>query len=478
MRKDIIKQEFTASISANLPFEPTPDQHIAIDRLGNFITSVSQFEIFVLTGYAGTGKTTLMASFVKSLADFKLKSVLLAPTGRAAKVLSNYSGKRASTIHRKIYFISSEGDGIPKFRMSENKHTNTVFIVDEASMVTTNSGMLTKDSFGQKDLLEDLLQYVYSGENCKLIFVGDRGQLPPVGMSASPALDIDFLKKSYSFDIVQANLENIVRQEEASGILEIATQLRRFTEEIPRLNYNTTDARSISGLELQDELESAIHNYGNDNVMVVCRSNKRANLFNQQIRRRVHWQEEEIEAGDVMMAVHNNYFWLDPKSEAGFIANGEMFEILKIIRREDIFGFRFADVLIRFIDYPNMKEVEIKIMLDAIHVESANLPREKLKELFYRIGEEEYGDIRNKRKRTKLIMENPYFQAIQVKFGYAVTCHKAQGGQWPAVFIDHGYFVEDMWNEDYMRWLYTAVTRASIQLFLVNFDRKFVGEIE
>ena len=475
MKKTLTKQDFRQEFRGNLNFIPTQDQDKAIDRISHFITSDSQFEIFVLTGFAGTGKTTLMASLVASLNAFKLRSVLLAPTGRAAKVLSNYSSKRASTIHRKIYFISSEGDGVPKFRLSENKHKDTLFIVDEASMVTTNSGIQEKDSFRQKDLLEDLLEYVYSGDNCKLIFVGDTGQLPPVGMAESPALNLDYLRKSYSFDVFNSVLKDIVRQEENSGILDIAGQLRDFSEGIPILNHNSNDAKAISGMDLQDELESAIGNYGSENVMVVTRSNKRANLFNQQIRHRIKWQEEDLNAGDVMMAVHNNYYWLDPKSEAGFIANGEMFEITKIIRREEVYGFSFADVEIRFLDYPDMKDVVIKIILEPIQSESANLPRERLRELFNRIGQEEYGDIRNRRKVIRLIMENPYFQAIQVKFGYAVTCHKAQGGQWPAVFIDHGYFVEDMWDKEYMRWLYTAVTRASEKVFLVNFSPQFTG---
>jgi exodeoxyribonuclease-5 len=470
------KSTFSQYFIENLSFEPTSDQSFAIDRLADFVCSMSSFDIFILSGFAGTGKTTLISAFVNSLSAFKIKSYLMAPTGRAAKVLSNYSGKRAHTIHRSIYFINSAGDGIPHFQLGENKRTNTIFIVDEASMVSTFSGITDKNSFSPRDLLEDLLEYVYSGDNCKLIFVGDKGQLPPVGMSKSPALDVKFLKENYSFDIIPTELKEVVRQESQSGILEISLQLRNFTAEIPVLNHNKTDAISINGMELQDELEACISEYGRDNVMVVTRSNKRANLFNQQIRHRILWQEDDINAGDVMMVVHNNYFWLEPKSEAGFVANGELIEITKIIKREELFGFEFVDVVAKFIDYPKMEEVEMKMMTKAIMAETANVPREELKTLFYRIGSEEYGYERNKRKRSKLIMENPYFQSLQVKFGYAVTCHKSQGGQWPVIFIDQGYFTEEMWGNEYMRWLYTAITRASEKLYLVNFNPAFTGE--
>jgi exodeoxyribonuclease-5 len=474
LKNKLNRTSFIQKFRDNLGHTPTADQEVAISSLTDFLTSDKQFEIFLLSGFAGTGKTTLISTFVNTLSNFKIKSYLMAPTGRAAKVLSNYSGKRAHTIHRSIYFIQSP-DGVPHFALGENKRSNTVFIVDEASMVSTFSGITDKGSFTPRDLLEDLLEYVYSADNCKLIFVGDKGQLPPVGMEKSPALDSKFLSEHYSFDIVTAELKDVVRQESQSGILDLSLQLREFEEEIPLLKHNNTDAIALSGLDLQDAIESAINEYGQDNVMIVTRSNKRANLFNQQIRHRILWQEDDINAGDVMMVVHNNYYWLEPKSEAGFIANGELMEIKKISKREEIFGFEFVDVVARFIDYPNMADVEVKIMTQAINAESANVPRDQLKELFYRIASEEYPMERNKRIRNKKVMENPYFQALQVKFGYAVTCHKSQGGQWPVVFIDQGYFVPDMWNKEYMRWLYTAVTRASEKLYLVNFDESLVG---
>lgn len=478
MKNSIQKSTFIQYFKENLGFSPTADQNKALKKLTDFLWSISALELFILTGYAGTGKTSLIAGFVNTLYQVKVKAVLLAPTGRAAKVLSNYSNAKAATIHRKIYF-KNESDGMEHFVLGQNKHTNTIFIVDEASMISTTAGLDGGNaSFTPRNLLDDLIEYVYSGENCKLIVIGDKGQLPPIGMAESPALDARHLQAEYSLTIIDSALNEIVRQDEQSGILDIAAVLRNFDEKPPLLPFNTSDAKSINGMDLQEELENAIQHYGSDEVMVVTRSNKRANLFNEQIRRRVLWQEEDLNAGDVLMATRNNYFWLDAKSEAGFIANGEIMEVLKIVRREEIFGCEFADVVVRLIDYPNMKDIELKILLNAIRYEGPSIPREEMKQLFYRIAREEYPLLRNKRERNRAVMQNPYFQAVQVKFAYAVTCHKAQGGQWGAVFVDQGYFVEDMWDKEYMRWLYTAITRASSQLFLVNFSPYFVGETD
>lgn len=482
MKNTVQKSTFRQYFEKNLGFPPTSDQQKGIDQLTDFLWTFGSgrsdgLDLLVLTGYAGTGKTSLIGAFVNSIYHLKLKSVLLAPTGRAAKVLSNYSGITASTIHRKIYF-KNEKNGVEGFTLGQNKHTNTIFVVDEASMISTRNVSEGNDSYTRRNLLDDLIEYVYTGQNCKLIFVGDKGQLPPIGMAKSPALEKDHLRSEYGLTIYTTELNEIVRQADESGILNIATSLRHFDEMPPLLPHNTTDARAITGMDLQEELENAIHNYGSDEVMVVTRSNKRANLFNEQIRRRILWQEEDLNAGDVIMATRNNYHWLEPKSPVGFIANGEIMEILKIIRREEIFGCEFADVLVRLIDYPEMKDIELKILLNSIRHEGPSLPRDDMKMLFHRIAAEEYPYLRNKRERNRKVMQNPYFQAVQVKFGYAVTCHKAQGGQWAAVFIDHGYFLEEMWDVEYMRWLYTAITRASKQLFLVNFAPHFVGESE
>ena len=461
--------EFKTKFLEQFTFIPTIDQKDAIKKISEFITNQNELEIFILKGYAGTGKTTLISKLIQTLPFFNIKSVSLAPTGRAAKVLSSYSKKKANTIHRKIYFQNTSPDQSLFFNLGKNLHKNTLFLIDEASMIASYFS-----SESQRDLLSDLIEYVYSADHCKLIFIGDVGQLPPVGLNDSPALSVDFLKQSFSLDIIESELKEIVRQEEKSGILTLATQLRAFKEEIPELYHNKKDVFAISGVDLQEELESAINNYGQEEVMVITRSNKRANLFNQQIRHRILWQEDELNAGDVLMVGKNNYFWVKSDSEIGFIANGEIIEILKIIRREEIYGFEFADVLVRFIDYPDIPEVELKININSIRYEGASLPREVMAELFYTIAKEEYPLERNKRVRNKLVMTNPYFQALQVKFAYAVTCHKAQGGQWDVIFIDQGYFVEDMWTPEYMRWLYTAVTRAKEKLYLVNFCKPFV----
>ncbi len=466
---------FIQAFQDQLGFKPTDDQHVAIERLTDFVLNRDALDIFILSGYAGTGKTSLIGALVGTLRLVKTRTILLAPTGRAAKVLSNYSGQKAATIHRHIY-NSSDSEESSGFELATNRNKDTLFIVDEASMIGIDSGIEGNNNFTPRNLLDDLIEYVYSAENCKLIFVGDRGQLPPIGMAISPALDGAYLKQTYALQVIESPLNEIVRQKKMSGILELATSLREFTDDIPLLPYNKTDARSLSGLDLQDELEACINKYGRDEVMVVTRSNKRANLFNEQIRRRVLWQEEDLNAGDVLMATKNNYFWLDAKSEAGFIANGELMEIKKITRRQEVYGFEFADVIVRLIDYPDMEDVELKILLNSIRVDGPSLPRDQMKQLFMNIVQEDYPYEMNKRVRNRKLMAHPHFQALQVKFGYAVTCHKAQGGQWEAVFIDHGYFTEDMWNVEYMRWLYTALTRARTQLYLVNFSPAFVGE--
>lgn len=467
-------KEFKKSFKDHLKFNPTNDQNQAITLLSEFITNPEELEFFILTGYAGTGKTTLISGLIKTLDSYLLKSVSLAPTGRAAKVLSNYSGKKSGTIHRKIYFTNTNGDGGSYFTLGRNLHKNTIFIIDEASMIASNNH---DDSvFGQRDLLYDLVEYVYSGQNCKLIFIGDPGQLPPIGSDISPALDINYLKESFSFDVKHVQLHEIVRQEKESGILNLATQLRDFIETPPLLFYDNKEVNLINGVELEEELDSSISNYGQDEVIVLTRSNKRANLFNQQIRYRILWQEDDINAGDILMVTKNNYFWVDDKTEAGFLANGEIIEVLKVAKREEIFGCEFADITARLIDYPNMPEMEMKINISSIRTEGPSLTRNEMSSLFYRIAQEEYPLERNKKIRNKLVMQNPYFQALQVKFGYAITGHKAQGGQWDIVFIDVGYFVEEMWDISYMRWLYTTVTRAKEKVYLVNFPKIFTGE--
>lgn len=469
---------FYQSLLAHFGFKPTKNQQKVIGELTDFTFSTTPKSAFVLKGYAGTGKTSIIGALVKTLPDFNFSSVLLAPTGRAAKVLSNYSAKPAFTIHKMIYQLKSGGDGYTRFVLKENKFENTLFLVDEASMIGDGSG-LTNAGWGEtKSLLDDLLSYVFAGKNCKLILIGDTAQLPPVGSDLSPALDEDFMYKSYFLNLSFFELNEVVRQKKTSGILKLATSLRNKIQEenyqLPLLQVKESgvDVKIITGLELEDELNSAYGKYGEENAMVICRSNKRANLFNLQIRSRIKWLEDEIASGDFMMVVKNNYFWLDDSSKAGFIANGDIVEILKIRGEEQQYGFRFATVTVRMLDYPDENDLEVKILLESILSDSPSLPSARFRELYDAISEE-YSYEPNRKKRNELIRKNPYYQALQVKFANAVTCHKSQGGQWDVVFVEQGYLTEEMINMEYLRWLYTAVTRAKKILYLVNFNEEF-----
>ena len=405
------------------------------------------------------------------------KSVLLAPTGRAAKVLALYSGKQALTIHKKIYRPRKAGDGITGFARMENKHTNTVFIVDEASMISGYS-MNPGSGFGQSgNLLEDLLDFVYNAVNCRLILIGDTAQLPPVGHTISQALDEEYLHRSFNVEVQSVELKQVVRQDSESGILANATRIRSLLAsdggDSLRLDASAfPDFERVSGEFLQDALSDAYDKYGPDQTLVVCRSNKRANAYNQQIRARIRWQESDLEAGDHLMVVRNNYFWLGEESKAGFIANGDILEVLRIQARQELYGFAFADVTVRMIDYPDEPNQEFKVLLDAIDTEGPGLPRDQ-HEALYKGVLEDYMDETSMSKRQAKIKKDPFYQALEVKFAYAVTCHKAQGGQWSAVFVDQGYLPDDQLGEDYYRWLYTAITRATKKVYLVNFNESF-----
>lgn len=474
------QQEFDSILLKSFPFETTPGQRSLLSRLSGFILGKDSDHIFVIKGYAGTGKTTLVSSLVKSMPVLNGKTVLLAPTGRAAKVLSGYTQKPAFTIHKKIYIRRSGDEGSVAFHLQQNLHTNTIFIVDEASMIS-NSGGLTKGGlFGEGSLLDDLIEYVFSGTNCKLIFIGDTAQLPPVGMDVSPALDVQFLKSSYSFQVDSFELTEVVRQLTDSGILLNATLIRNQIKEKTNLkpHFNIKgfkDVIRIDGTELEDALNDAYNKYGAEDTMIVCRSNKRANIYNQQIRARIRWQESELSAGDFMMVVRNNYFWLPQESKAGFIANGDIIEILRVGRIQEMHGFRFADVRVRMIDYPEEPELEVRLMLDTIMSESPALSQQDNKKLFDSVMQDYY-DIADRRMRLKKVKEDVFFNALQVKFSYAVTCHKAQGGQWPCVFVEQGYLTDEMLNVEYLRWLYTGITRASEKLYLVNFNKEFYDQ--
>ncbi len=471
----MIKNHLKAILTQNLPFAPTSCQQKLIDVLSEYITSYEPDEIMLIKGYAGTGKTTMVYSLTQSLASIKIRSVLLAPTGRAAKVMSGYCKRPAFTIHKKIYRQKSSNDGMGKFALDKNLHKNTYFIVDEASMI---SNELSENSvFGSGRVLDDLLEYVYSGENCRLVLVGDTAQLPPVKLNVSPALDLASLEYC-GFSVKEVELKEVVRQSKDSGILYNATELRnRIGESIENTGFfpieinSFDDVERVSGGELIETISSAYDKYGLFETTIVTRSNKRANLFNKGIRGSILYKENEIEKGDLLMVVKNNYFWVDEDMELDFIANGDIAEIVSIYGYEELYGFKFANVSLRFIDYDDF-EIDCKIFLETLNIESASFSFEQNKQLYETISED-YADVRSKKERWKKIKENPYYNALQVKFAYAVTCHKAQGGQWKAVFVDHGYLVEDMLDNDYYRWLYTAFTRPTEKLYLVNFDKGF-----
>jgi exodeoxyribonuclease-5 len=463
---------FTSIFLSHLSFVPTSDQSSLIALLSDFISNKNEREIMVIKGYAGTGKTNMVAALSKTLPNFKWKSVLLAPTGRAAKVLSNYSKKPAQTIHKKIFIKIPTHDGGVAFSLAENKHTNTIFVVDEASMIGLDNP--SSDSV-YHSLLESLLEYVFSGTNCKIILVGDTAQLPPIGSNESPALNIDYLKASYSLQIKHIELKQVARQEDASGILKNATHLREciinFKDEFPKISLHK-DVVRLTGEDLEDALNTAYSNYGFNDVLLVTRSNKRANLFNQAVRARVRYMDEDLCGGDLMMVVKNNYFWLDEKSEAGFIANGDSLEIKKIVRRKELYGFNFAECIVKLSDYENTPELTVNLLLNSIYTEVPSLTKDQQQELFTNVMED-VADEPIKGLRMAYLRKNPYFNALQVKFNYAVTCHKAQGGQWPCVFIDQGYLTKEMLNVEYIRWLYTAFTRASEKVYLMNFSDEF-----
>lgn len=466
------KQSFTSIFLSYLSFVPTPDQSDLISLLSEFITNSSEREIMVIKGYAGTGKTNMVAALSKTLPSFKWRSALLAPTGRAAKVLSNYSQRPAQTIHKKIFRKTPTADGGVAFSLGENLHRNTIFIVDEASMIGLDNP--TSDSvYGS--LLESLLEYVFSGDNCKLILVGDTAQLPPVGSSDSPALNIDYLKAAYHLNIKYIELKQVARQQDSSGILKNATHLREcianVSSEFPKLHTHA-DVIRLSGDELEDAMNTAYSKYGYNDVLIVTRSNKRANLFNQAVRARIRYMDDDLCGGDLMMVVKNNYFWLDEKTEAGFIANGDSLQIKKIVARRELYGFHFAECVVQLCDYPEAPEVTLNLVLDSINTDTSALTKEQQKELFERVMED-VADQPIKGLRLSYLRNNPYFNALQVKFNYAVTCHKAQGGQWPCVFIDQGYLTAEMMNVEYIRWLYTAFTRATEKVYLMNFSDDF-----
>lgn len=464
--------EFFGRLVASFGFEPTEGQHTVLYHLSAFLLSEKQNPTYLLQGYAGTGKTTLVTTLVKTLPLIGMRYQLLAPTGRAAKVMSNYSGKAASTIHRKIYRFMVFPDGGFRMTRAENKSKNTVFIVDECSMISDET------SGNGRSLLDDLIEYVFSGENCRLLLIGDKAQLPPVGIDISPANDIDVLKHSFNLTVASFEMTEVMRQTLESGILYNATELRKRLNDddtsLPLfITQGFTDVQRIDPQDFEELLQQCFNGKTNNEAVVICRSNKRANMFNQAIRARVLQEDGEIATGDKLMVVKNNYFWTDESQKISFIANGDMIELMRINNIEEMYGFHFADVEIQLTDYQEEPNLSVKIMLETLTSDSPALTHEESERLF-RSVEADYMDIPDRRERYKAMRQNPYFNALQVKFGYALTCHKTQGGQWPVVFIDAPFVPEgETLQISDLRWFYTAVTRAQERLYFVNFKEEY-----
>jgi len=461
-------------IRLNLPYNPTENQLFALKKLSDFLFINNQKTLLLVKGYAGTGKTSFIGALVKTMNAFQQKSILLAPTGRAAKVFSNYAKEKAYTIHKKIYRQKAFSNEQTGFILNDNLHKNTLFIVDEASMISNE--VSNSSSFGSGHLLDDLIYYVYSGENCRLIMMGDVAQLPPVMQIESPALNMQTLEK-YNLNVEEILLTQVVRQSEDSGILYNATRLRealhnKNVEIYPKICLGSfPDIKKVSGEDLIEEISSAYSRDGIEETMIISRSNKRANIYNNGIRNRVLYREDELSAGDRLMVAKNNYYWTKDNKEMDFIANGEIIQVVHVRRTYEQYGFRFADVIVSFQDYD--LETEVKLLLDTLQTETPSLPQELNDKLYYSILKE-YDEIKTKSDKIKKMKANPYYNVLQVKYAYAVTCHKAQGGQWMNVFLDIGYITKDMLGEDFYRWLYTAFTRATHKLYLVNLPEQFI----
>jgi len=470
--------EFYSLVKQQFPFQPTLKQDIVLQQLSEFIFSEKKNDLYLLKGYAGTGKTTIIGTVVANLWKAKKSAVLLAPTGRAAKVISNYSNKEAFTIHKKIYFPKKEKGGSVKFVMQPNKHKNTIFIVDEASMIP-DSPSDSKFSDGSS-LLDDLMSYVYSGHQCKLLLIGDTAQLPPVKLDLSPALDENILELTYNKSVTRMELDEVMRQEQDSGILVNATNLREMLDKpfLDTFKFNLKGfkdiVRLVDGYEIMDAINDSYSDLGNEETAIIVRSNKRANMYNEQIRNRILFNENELSSGDFLMVVKNNYFWVKPNSDAGFIANGDIIQILEIFSIKELYGFRFAEVKIRMIDYPRMTPFETVLLLDTISAETPSLPYEDSNRLYQEVMKD-YEHETSGYKKFLGVKNNNFFNALQVKFSYAITCHKSQGGQWNTVFVEQPYLPDGI-TVDYLRWLYTAITRAKEKLYLIGFKDDFFQE--
>lgn len=457
------------SFIKNFPFSPTSNQVEALNALSRYVSAQNPYHIFILKGYAGTGKTSILGHISK-VYNQSHNVVLLAPTGRAAKVLSDYCQMPAYTIHKKIYRLFDNPDGERQFMLQKNNYKDALFIVDECSMISSGG-------YATRDLLEDLMRYVFRGRNCRIILTGDIAQLPPVDMDYSPALNKEYLEHNFKFPVTEVELTQVVRQQEESGILYNATQLREnivdqnFTM---KLDANLPNVHAINGMELQESLEQSYHKYGQEEVLFVTRSNKRANQFNQEIRNRLLFREERLSSSDMVMAVKNNYHWLPKDQKDGsFIANGESMEIKQVYGTEQMYGFEFANARVS-LNAAKQIDVDVKLWLDSLFVDGPSMTQEDHNALYYKVYEDYLG-IKNEKPVKEMVKSDDFYNALQVKFSYAVTCHKSQGGQWDAVFVDHGFITDEMIDINLLRWMYTAITRAKKQLFLVNFNEAFLG---
>jgi ATP-dependent exoDNAse (exonuclease V) alpha subunit len=462
----------TELLLKKFPFEPTNGQAELFEKLDVFLADDENYRpVFILKGYAGTGKTSILTTLIKVLPKTGYKSVLMAPTGRAAKVMASYSGKIAQTIHKKIYKqVADAYTGDLQFVRQKNYSEFTLFIVDEASMISDER------DFGSKGLLNDLIEFVFENEGNKLILIGDEAQLPPVGVAISPALDPNYITNRYLTQVSEQILTEVTRQEAHSGILFNATRLRDTLDaEKIEIDFQTKgfpDFFRMNGDRLEDGLRYAYDKYGPENVILITRSNKNAVQYNQFIRNTINNAENELENGDKLMVVRNNYTLLEEDSKAGFIANGDFVEVVRIRKEEEMHGMRFVNVELKLVDYPDEPEFETKIILNTLSSNSPTITQEENKMLYEGVLQD-YFWMKNKKDRNEAIKKDKFLNALQVKFAYALTCHKSQGGQWPVVFVDHGYLPDNQIDKDFVRWLYTAITRATKEVFLLNFSPQF-----
>lgn len=458
----LLKQRFA--------YEPTAGQLKLFDKMDDFLSLKHPSEILVLRGYAGTGKTSLIPALVEVLPLFNFKFLLMAPTGRAAKVMSGYTKRSAFTLHKIIFRqVADPGSGQLKFKRLKNYYKNTIFIVDEASMLSED------DNYGQAGVLSELMSFVFEHSSNKLILIGDTAQLPPVGQENSPALDRSFLEAKFKRATLEVELTEVMRQQLGSGILSNATELRNqlHTDSV-NIQFETKrykDVYRMTGEKLEDGLRYSYDKHGPEDTMVVCRSNKSAVMFNKHIRMSILYRQDEVEAGDHLMIVRNNYHYVPTDSPSGFLANGDFVWVKKIVNTEEMYGFRFATLELQLVDLPNAEPFEAMVILDTLHTHTPALTQEQNKELYFKVLDD-YQDITNKKLLTEKLREDAYLNALQIKYAYAVTCHKSQGGQWKSVFVDQGYLTEEQINKEYIRWLYTAITRATKELFLVNFNQQ------